>query len=68
MHLLDFIRDLFDLGPVLMIFQKKMLTLENLRCVLSIILKIVKGLEGYESEEDYKAKIDAVRAILKKEF
>ena len=67
--LLDLIRDLFDLRSCSYDLSKENVDSGKFKVCLEYHIKNCKGpCEGYESEEEYKAKIDAVKAILKGNF
>lgn len=67
--LLDLIRDLFDLRSCSYDLSKENIDSGKFKVCLEYHIKNCKGpCEGYESEEEYKAKIDAVKAILKGNF
>ena len=67
--LLDLIRDLFDLRSCSYDLSKDNVDSGKFKVCLEYHIKNCKGpCEGYESEEEYKAKIDAVKAILKGNF
>ena len=67
--LLDLIRDLFDLRSCSYDLSKENVDSGKYKVCLEYHIKNCKGAcEGYESEEEYMAKIDAVKAILKGNF
>ena len=67
--LLDLIRDLFDLRSCSYDLSKENVDTGKYKVCLEYHIKNCKGAcEGYESEEEYMAKIDAVKAILKGNF
>ena len=67
--LLDLIRDLFDLRSCSYDLSKENIDSGKYKVCLEYHIKNCKGAcEGYESEEEYMAKIDAVKAILKGNF
>lgn len=67
--LLDLIRDLFDLRSCSYDLSEENVDSGKFKVCLEYHIKNCKGpCEGYESEEEYKAKIDAVKAILKGNF
>lgn len=67
--LLDLIRDLFDLRSCSYYLSRENVDSGKYKVCLEYHIKNCKGAcEGYESEEEYKSKIDAVKAILKGNF
>lgn len=67
--LLDLIRDLFDLRSCSYDLSKENVDSGKYKVCLEYHIKNCKGAcEGYEFEEEYMAKIDAVKAILKGNF